>query len=289
MIFMGEKSSLYILSIVCIVAIVGLVVLIITGRTGTESSFSFGIGENSFVGYATVSATCRDTDSGLVYTTKGTISGGTWKTTGASYTAKTDYCDARGKLQEYYCSSNTTAFVSAKNCSILYPGYICKDGTCVNGTTITNVTTINVTNATNATALPDLIITGINFVNINATNNITVNFTIKNQGTADAGYSGILHTTFWIPYTDTDGSSKTSVGTGYQYVSAYYDLKAGESITGKITSGLSSTFVDDIRAGNSHDIGITLSTDWTNHITESDETNNEYTTTVTVTSADIIS
>lgn len=286
-----DRTSKYLLLIVVIVAIVALTTLSLRQNDKTLSYSS--LMDKDIIGFATASATCSDTDGGLVYTMKGTISGGTWKTTGATYSDKTDFCSSKEKLQEYYCSSNTTGFSSATNCTKINPNYVCSNGACVNATktnatNATNATTTtNVTNATNTTALPDIIITEINFVKINETNNITVNFTIKNNGTADAGYIGILHTSFWIEYTDTDGSAKTSLGTGYQYVSSYYDLKAGQSITGKITSGLSSTFVDDIRAGTSHTVKITLSSDWTNHIKESDETNNDYTQTVTLTSSDV--
>lgn len=264
-----EKTSLYLLGIVGIVAVVGIVVLLLNGGQVPAQ-----VSEGDIVGFATTSATCTETDGGLVYTTKGTISGGTWKTTGASYTTKTDYCDPRGKLQEYYCSSNTTAFVRATNCTTVNPSYICSNGACVNAT-------------------PDLIITGINSVTINATNNMTVNFTIKNQGAgyADANY---IYNHMILNYQALDGSTITMGGISKQTLHlsspwrGTYTLPPGDSITAAVTTYVEPDVVADIVAGNSHDTTVTLETDsWFNLVTESDETNNQYTETVTVTSADV--
>lgn len=107
----------YIVGIVLLVAVVGVVSLL-----GTSGGSSI-----NFAGLATASATCTDTDSGFDYLTKGTVSG--VKTSGANYT-KTDYCDSEGRLQEFYCSSNTKAVVRVKDCTTVDPNYVCSDGAC---------------------------------------------------------------------------------------------------------------------------------------------------------------
>ncbi len=85
----------------------------------------------SFVGAAT-SSTCSDTDSGFDYLTKGTISGGTWKTSEKTYTDKIDSCAKNGKLLEGFCPDPTHGYYVYKKCnSVVGTGYICSDGACV--------------------------------------------------------------------------------------------------------------------------------------------------------------
>lgn len=128
---MVEKTNLYILAILSIVAVVGIVVMLIDGKDAREGLSSVNLGSDQ-VGFATASATCTDTDSGFDYTTKGTISGGTWKTTGRTYSSKTDSCNARGQLQEGFCSDSTHGFYVFKYCDrVLGAGYVCEDGACV--------------------------------------------------------------------------------------------------------------------------------------------------------------
>lgn len=128
---MVEKTNLYILAIVGIVVVVSVVTMLIGVKDTDDglSSISFG---NDQVGLATASATCTDTDSGFDYTTQGTISGGTWKTTGRAYSDKTDSCNARGQLQEGFCSDSTHGFYVFKYCDrVVGAGYVCEDGACV--------------------------------------------------------------------------------------------------------------------------------------------------------------
>ncbi len=126
----SEKTNLYLLSIVGIVAVVGVVVLLLNvGRVPTQVS------EEDLVGLATSSATCTDTDGGFDYLTKGTISGGTWKTTGATYADKTDSCVTSGRkagmLLEGFCSDSTHGFYVYKSCAtVVGAGYVCYDGAC---------------------------------------------------------------------------------------------------------------------------------------------------------------
>ena len=141
---------------------------------------------------------------------------------------------------------------------------------------------------------PDLIITGINSVYVNSTNNMTLNFTVKNQGIgyADANY---LYNRVELNYLKLDGSSVTSTGTERQTLHlsspwrGTYTLPPGDSITVKIVTYVDSGIISDIRSGNSHDIDMIFTTDYTSSITESDETNNQYSTTVTLTSANLVS
>lgn len=121
----SEKINLYLLSIVGIVAVVGIVILLL--QSSEQSVWTDG----DIAGQAT-SATCTDTDSGLAYTTRGTVSGGMWKTTGRTYTRGTDYCGSSNKVWEYYCSDATHAFVSAKDCAtVVGADYVCKNGACI--------------------------------------------------------------------------------------------------------------------------------------------------------------
>ncbi len=84
-------------------------------------------------GQAVGDPTCTDTDGGSIYTTQGTISGGTWKTTSAVYKDKTDSCDKKGYLNEYYCSSSTQGYYTQNvNClKVVGSGYTCSSGACV--------------------------------------------------------------------------------------------------------------------------------------------------------------
>jgi len=125
-----DKTSLYLLSIVSIVAIVGIVVFILNNNGSTSFSASANL-----AGQATASATCSDTDSGLAYMTQGTISGGTWKTTGRRYSDKTDSCvtsgSKAGMLLEGFCSDSTHGFYVYKNCAtVVGAGSICQNGAC---------------------------------------------------------------------------------------------------------------------------------------------------------------
>ena len=97
----------YIVGAVLVVAIVGVLSLLMTG------------GSNNLTGQAVGDPLCTDTDGpvgvgGLVYTTQGTISGGTWKTTGAVYADKTDSCVTSGRkagmLLEGFCPDSTHGF-----------------------------------------------------------------------------------------------------------------------------------------------------------------------------------
>ncbi len=119
--------SKYILGIISVVALVGIFILV--GNT-----------DSIVAGQATGSATCTDTDAGFDYTTQGTISGGTWKTTGRTYTAKTDSCNVRGQLQEGFCSDSTHGFYVFKYCDrVVGTGYECEDGACVLGSCTENL------------------------------------------------------------------------------------------------------------------------------------------------------
>ncbi len=73
---------------------------------------------------------CTDTDSGLNYTTNGSVSGGYWLSTNATYSDKSDTCTT-GLLDEYYCSNSTHAFYTTVNCtSVVGVEYACSSGVC---------------------------------------------------------------------------------------------------------------------------------------------------------------
>lgn len=119
----------YIVGAVLVVAIVGVLSLLMTG------------GSNNLTGQAVGDPLCTDTDGpvgagGLVYTTQGTISGGTWKTTGAVYADKTDSCVTSGRkagyLLEGFCPDSTHGFYNYVDCAIkVGAGYRCISGACV--------------------------------------------------------------------------------------------------------------------------------------------------------------
>ncbi len=124
-----EKKSflISIIGIVGIVAIVGIVVML-TQKGGGGTA----IGSEDIAGEATIlsaaKATCKDSDNGAIYTTKGSVSG---ISNGISY-VYIDKCLSTGTLLEYYCPSSTIIYskiiYSKKevNCQ-----YGCKDGACL--------------------------------------------------------------------------------------------------------------------------------------------------------------
>ena len=143
------------------------------------------------------------------------------------------------------------------------------------------------------TKYPDLIITGINSIYINGTtlNETRVNFTIKNQGRGDPYDNG--KRVVWVSgeqtYLTIDGISEVGWG-GPDYSSlSSTSLDPGSSMTMKLLFDLDTDVINAINGGTSWDLEVTLEVDEWNLITESDETNNEYTTTVTLTAADIVS
>src|SRR3989338_2347555 len=119
----------YIVGAVLVVAIVGVLSLLMTGVS------------NDLTGQAVGDPLCTDTDGpvgagGLVYKTQGTISGGTWKTTGAVYADKTDSCVTSGKkagyLLEGFCPDSTHGFYNYVDCATkVGAGYRCISGACV--------------------------------------------------------------------------------------------------------------------------------------------------------------
>ncbi len=119
----------YIVGAVLVVAIIGVLSLLMTGST------------NNLTGQAVGDPLCTDTDGpvgagGLVYTTQGTITGGTWKTTGAVYADKTDSCVTSGRkagyLLEGFCPDSTHGFYNYVDCvTKVGAGYRCISGACV--------------------------------------------------------------------------------------------------------------------------------------------------------------
>ncbi len=137
---------------------------------------------------------------------------------------------------------------------------------------------------------PDLIVTGINSIMLNQTNgNVTVNFTIKNQGTSRVSLI-YVPSTLSMAYSDTAGIARTALGDS----STFTILSPGDSKTDK-TSGwtVTSDVIAAISSGSSYIFTATVITDSTStgygYVTESDETNNQYSTTVTLTSANLVS
>lgn len=114
-----DKTVTYLVGIVLVIAIIVSVVSLYSANY-----------DDDLTGAATAS-TCSDTDSGIDYKTKGTISGGTWKTTGKTYAYKIDSCNVKGQLQEGFCPDSKHGFYVFKYCNqVVGTGYICYDGAC---------------------------------------------------------------------------------------------------------------------------------------------------------------
>jgi hypothetical protein len=141
--------------------------------------------------------------------------------------------------------------------------------------------------------MPDLVITGINYVWLNGSNgNFTVNFTVENIG--DVSIDEMSGSYAWfnnkvdVEYEDPTEGSTAFAGTNTLRFHTY-ELEAGESLTAEIRTGnvLSET-IDALLAGDSLDFEVDLLADGSyEYIDESDETNNEYSETVTLTADDV--
>jgi hypothetical protein len=138
--------------------------------------------------------------------------------------------------------------------------------------------------------LPDLIITEINFIFVNGTNgNMSANFTIKNQGSADLPDSITWFNNYMeVDYDDADGGISSISGTHFS-ITTIWDLDAGDSMTARVDLGnVDSDTLNWVSGGDSSDFDIYLYTDGSySHVTEEDETNNEWTETITVTASDV--
>lgn len=132
-----NQNNFHLLFIVAIVAIISIVIFVLSSNSQTFSDQDY-VGEalkaSSLKTVPFTLTSCSDTDFGFDYATKGTISGGKWKTSGKTYTAKTDSCNVRGQVQEGFCASSTEAFYVFKYCDdVVGAGYVCEDGACVEG------------------------------------------------------------------------------------------------------------------------------------------------------------
>lgn len=140
--------------------------------------------------------------------------------------------------------------------------------------------------------LPDLVVSGINSVKINQTNgNISINYTLENQGTGDVSEYYVL-LNLDASYTDTTGTGKTTSETAIFFLNNPTSVLARGSInTMNVYTApvISSDVVATIASGSPYALEIVVEVDTNSHVAESDETNNEYTTTVTLTSANLIS
>lgn len=97
---------------------------------GTEVSAGSNPLSSSNIPSVSSVETCTDTDNGLNYTKSGSVSGGYWLSTNATYSDKSDTCTT-GLLDEYYCSNSTHAFYTTVNCTSVVGGkYACSSGVC---------------------------------------------------------------------------------------------------------------------------------------------------------------
>jgi len=101
------KNNLFLLTIVGIVAIVAIVILVASSGSRTYTLSEDSTGEASRV--ATAKPYCSDSDGGIKYYIKGTVTYFNGRTT--SYYP--DYCmNYNGTLREYYCNNGRVAYRS---------------------------------------------------------------------------------------------------------------------------------------------------------------------------------
>lgn len=119
------------------VAVIGIIILVVLSLWSSGFSFTtFTTG--TLAGQATEIA-CTDTDSGMIYTTQGSISGGTWLTTGKAYDQKTDSCKDAVSVYEYYCADATHGYYTTQSCEKkVGTGSVCADGVCSAATSSTS-------------------------------------------------------------------------------------------------------------------------------------------------------
>ncbi|MBI3034842.1 hypothetical protein HYY71_00830, partial [Candidatus Woesearchaeota archaeon] len=128
---------------------------------------------NSLCGVSAVQQpSCTDTDNGLNYNVRGTVTQGS-----LSYT---DYCELGNNLFEGYCAANGSIITNYL--------YVCPNG-CSDGACLSATPVINQTSQT--PPLPDLIVLNISITPSNPTNQdrVTYRITVKNIGTAASGIS----------------------------------------------------------------------------------------------------
>lgn len=132
----AKEIYLFIVFIVGVVAVIGFFLLF----KNVENSNEYIIGQayikesviNAKSTIAPLTKFCSDSDGGKDYTVQGHIVGGTWHTTGETYTTKTDSCLTNDKVKEYYCYDRTHGYYNAVSCSGKFgAGYICEEGACV--------------------------------------------------------------------------------------------------------------------------------------------------------------
>ena len=195
-------------------------------------------------------ATCADTDNGINYTLKGTLT----ISNISSNISFTDRCEKDGRLIENWCTTNTRSWgyhLCGPKLNNNWTG--CNDGACV---------PLPPSNETNTTAsLPDLAIESIfsNTViiinNESNTRKTTVFAVIKNIGPQNASQSQtsfLLENTSKLVYTPQLAPNQSFNSTAF-----YYDLNFGN-------------------------YSLTVNADSLNQINESNEFNNNLSTTLTI-------
>lgn len=134
---------------------------------------------------------------------------------------------------------------------------------------------------------PDLIITTAavtiydNTSRGESSDHAIIDFSVSNIGLASSAWSYAFGE---MTYEDTDGPSQSLSNTVY---TPSVTAGSSQSVRLEFSDKFSTTVKDALLAGDSIIVSVTLEADFTSMVSESDETNNIYTTTILLTSADV--
>ncbi len=286
---MVEKTNLYILSIVGIVALVGIVVMFFNGSFGSVNiSDSADISGQaiSVSKSSSSSGVCTDTDGGINTAVKGTIKG-KWYTTDKMKIG-TDFCSDSSHIYEYACHAEdgssggvgAYAYYSKIACE---SDEFCNDGACIPSIdlTLSDDAEISLSLEGNVSVCEGIVETVSNFA-------VNVEVPVKNQGLANIENKD-FYTYITITY---NGETITYGGHGEDYT-----VLAGETIisTGRliVPNSYEATLMEFLTELYTGSASLVLEYQIDNQssaqmsIVESDETNNDGSETVIVSSRDI--
>jgi hypothetical protein len=119
-----EGTLIGILAIVAVIAVIGLGASLASLSVAGEFKGALRVINKSATPYP-LGYSCSDTDGGVNYYTRGTVSG---RGSNGSYTY-TDFCFSGSGLTEYYCAFGNTSYSEPSSVNYNCP-YGCSNGTC---------------------------------------------------------------------------------------------------------------------------------------------------------------